>query len=144
MNEPNHSQELAQNGAENYPDTLRITVGSVDSMFDAAIAQLGNDGEADEAVRSFDSVADVRQLLTDRRIELMRSIMTAGPDSISDLADRLGRNYSDVHGDVQVLADHHIVYFDTDGRTKRPVIPYDRVRVDIEVVGDSSAERAHA
>jgi len=89
MSEPNHSAELAENGAENYPDTLRITVGSVDSMFDAAIAQLGDDGESDEAVRSFDSVADVRQLLTDRRVELMRSIMTASPDSITDLADRL-------------------------------------------------------
>jgi len=144
MSEPNHTAELAENGAENYPDTLRITVGSVDSMFDAAIAQLGDDGESDEAVRSFDSVADVRQLLTDRRVELMRSIMTASPDSITDLADRLGRNYSDVHSDVQVLADHHIVYFDTDGRTKRPVIPYNRVRVDIEVVGDSGTERAHA
>lgn len=142
MNEPNHTPELAENGAENYPETLRITVGSVDSMFDSAIAQLGGDGETDEAVRSFDTVADVRKLLTDRRVELMRSIMTAAPDSISDLADRLGRNYSDVHGDVQVLADHHIVYFDTDGRTKRPVIPYDRVRVDIEVVGDSRTERA--
>jgi len=142
MNEPNHTPELAENGAENYPETLRITVGSVDSMFDSAIAQLGGDGEADVAVRSFDTVADVRKLLTDCRVELMRSIMTAGPDSISDLADRLGRNYSDVHGDVQVLADHHIVYFDTDGRTKRPVIPYDRVRVDIEVVGDSRTERA--
>lgn len=113
-------------------------------MFDAAIAQLGGNGEADEAVRSFDTVADVHQLLTNRRVELMRSIMTAAPDSISDLADCLDRNYSDVHGDVQVLADHHIVYFDTDGRTKRPVIPYDRVRVDIEVVGDSGAEGAHA
>lgn len=144
MSEPNHSSELAENGAENYPDTLRITVGSVDSAFEAAIAQLGGDGPAEEAVRSFDSVADVRQLLTDRRVELMRSIMTASPDSITDLADRLDRNYSDIHSDVQVLADHHIVYFDTDGRTKRPVIPYNRVHVDIEVVGDSGTERAHA
>ena len=44
-----------------------------------------------------------------------RSIMPTPPDSISDLADRLGRNYSDVHGDVTVLVDHEIVYFDTDG-----------------------------
>jgi len=143
MSESNHSLELAVNGAENYPDTLRITVGSVDSAFDAAIAQLGGDGSAEEAVRSFDSVADVRQLLTDRRVELMRSIMTASPDSITDLADRLGRNYSNVHSDVQVLADHHIVYFDTDSRTKRPVIPYNRVHVDIEVIGDSGTEHEH-
>jgi len=134
--------ELATNGAENYPETLRITVGSVESMVDAAVAQLDGDGPAEEAVRAFDSVADIRQLLTDRRLELMRSIMTAPPDSISDLADRLGRNYSDVHGDVEVLADHNIVYFDTDGRAKRPVIPYERVRVDIEVVADADSEHA--
>ncbi|WP_324759625.1 hypothetical protein [Haloarcula montana] len=58
------------------------------------------------------------------------------------LADALDRNYADVHGDVQVLAEHHIVYFDTDGRAKRPVIPYDRVRVDIEVTGGPAGERA--
>ena len=34
MSEPNHASELAENGAENYPETLRITVGSVDTMFD--------------------------------------------------------------------------------------------------------------
>lgn len=134
--------ELAANGAESYPETLRITVGSAASMVDAAVAQLDGDGPAEEAVRAFDSVADIRQLLTDRRLELMRSIMTAPPDSISDLADRLGRNYSDVHGDVEVLADHDIVYFDTDGRAKRPVIPYERVRVDIEVVADADSKHA--
>ncbi len=143
MNDTNHSPPLDENGAENYPDTLRITVGSVDSMFEAAITQLNGDSGADEAVRSFDSVADIRQLLTDRRLELMRSVMTETPDSITDLADRLDRNYSDVHSDVQVLSDHHIMYFETDGRTKRPVIPYERVRVHIEVVGDPSAEHAH-
>ena len=45
----------------------------------------------------------------------MRSIMPTPPDSISDLADRLGGNYSDVYADVTVLVDHEIVYFDTDG-----------------------------
>jgi len=144
MTEPTHSSELSENGAEHYPETLRITVGSTETMFDTAIATLDGAGGVDEAVRSFDSVADVRTLLTDRRVELMRSVMGEAPDSITDLADRLDRNYADVHGDVQLLADHHIVYFDTDGRTKRPVIPYDRVRVDIDIVGDSGVEQAHA
>lgn len=133
--------ELAANGAENYPETLRITVGSVASMVDAAVDGLSGGGPAEEAVRNFDSVSDIRQLLTDRRLELMRSIMTAPPASISDLADRLNRNYADVHSDVKVLADHGIVYFDTDGQAKQPVIPYERVRLDIEVVGDASSEQ---
>lgn len=134
--------DVAANSAETYPETLRITVGTVETAFEAATAQLDSNGPSEEAVRVFDSVADVRQLLTDRRLEVMRSIMTAPPDSISDLADRLGRNYSEVHSDIHVLADHDIVYFDTDGRAKQPVIPYERVRVDIEVVGDNTTERA--
>ncbi len=134
--------ELHENGAQHYPETLRITVGGADEAFDHAIEQVGADGVPDEAVRSFERVADIRTLLTDRRLELMRTIMTDSPDSIQALADALDRNYADAHGDVQVLAEHHIVYFDTDGRAKRPVIPYDRVRLDIEVAGSPASERA--
>ena len=136
--------ELHENGAQHYPEMLRITIGGADKTFDHAIEQAGADGVPDEAIRSFERVADIRTLLTDRRLNAMRTIMTDGPESIQALADTLGRNYADVHGDVQVLAEHHIVYFDTDGRTKRPVIPYDRVRVDIEVTGGPAGERAPA
>jgi predicted transcriptional regulator len=127
--------ELHENGAQHYPETLRITVGGADEALDHAIEQAGADGVPDEAVRSFERVADIRPLLTDRRLDVMRTIMTDSPESIQALADALDRNYADVHGDVQVLAEHHIVYFDTDGRGKCPVIPYDRVRVNIEVTG---------
>jgi len=141
MTETN-STDLAANGAEKYPETVRVTTGSASSMGDSVVQIDDDDGPAEEAVRAFDSVGEVWQLLTDRRLEVMRSIMTAPPDSISDLAERLDRNYSEIHGDVEVLADHDIVYFDTDGRAKKPVIPYERVRVDIEVVAD--ADTGHA
>ncbi len=144
MNDDNHARELDEHGPTNYPETLRITVEPADALFDQAIESVESDGVADEAVRSFERVADIRRLLTDRRLEVMRAIMAETPESISDLADRLERNYADVHADVQVLADHHIVYFDTDGQAKRPVVPYDRVHLDIEVAGGSSSERAHA
>ena len=136
--------ELIEIGAENYPETLRITVESVDQMFDDAIEQLDSDGPADEAVRSFEQIGDIRALLTDRRVEVMRTIMSQNPVSITDLADQLDRNYSDVHSDVEMLANHHIVYFDTVGQRKRPVIPYDRIRLDVEVAADVTDSRAHA
>ena len=144
MSDTHNSQELDANGAQTYPETLRITIGPASEIFDQARDQLTTGGVADEAVRSFEKIADVRQLLTDRRVEVMRAIMAETPESISDLTDRLDRNYADVHGDVQVLADHHVVYFDTDGRSKRPVIPYDRVHLDIEVVGDTESESVMA
>lgn len=141
----NHThQELDANGAVSYPETLRITLGSAGDVFGQAREQLATGGVADEAVRSFESIADIRQLLTDRRVEVMQAIMTDTPESISDLADQLDRNYADVHSDIQVLAAHHIVYFDSDGQSKRPVIPYDRVRLDIEVAGDTGTDPALA
>jgi Predicted transcriptional regulator len=140
MGDTHNSQELDANGAPNHPETLRIILGSASEIFDQPRDQLTTGGVADEAVRSFEKIADVRQLLTDRRVEVMRAIMAETPESISDLTDRLDRNYADVHGDVQVLADHHVVYFDTDGRSKRPVIPYERVHLDIEVADDTESE----
>ena len=142
-NNPN-AHELDAYDAETYPETLRITVGSAGDVFKEARDQLTADGVAETAVRSFESIADIRQLLTDRRVEVMRAIMTDTPESISKLADRLNRNYADVHSDVQVLAEHHIVYFETDGRSKRPVIPYDRVHLDIEIASDTEPDRALA
>lgn len=127
--------ELHENGEQHCPETLRITIGGADEAFDHVIKQVDADGVPDEAVRLFERVADIRTLLTDRRLDVMRTIMADSPQSIQALADTLERNYADVHGDVQVLAEHHIVYFDTDGRGKCPVIPYDRVRVNIEVTG---------
>jgi predicted transcriptional regulator len=139
-----NTHALAEQGAENYPETLRITVGDVDQMFGDAIEQLGDDSPADEAVRSFEQIGDIRALLTDRRVEVMRTIMNHDPVSISDLAEQLDRNYSDIHADVEVLANHHIVYFETEGQRKRPVIPYDRIRLDIEVAADVTDSRARA
>jgi len=141
-NDPTH--ELDANGAVTYPETLRVTVMSADDAFDHTRDQLATDSVPDEAVRSFERVTDIRQLLTDRRIEMMRTLLTDTPASISALADQLGWNYADVHSDIQLLADHHIVYFETDGQSKRPVIPYDRVQVDIEVVGDTETDHAVA
>lgn len=139
-----NAHELAEQGAENYPETLRITVEDVDQMFDDAIEQLDDDSPTDEAVRSFEQIGDIRTLLTDRRVEVMRTIMNHDPASISDLAEQLDRNYSDIHADVEVLANHHIVYFETEGQRKRPVIPYERIRLDVEVAADVTDSRAHA
>jgi predicted transcriptional regulator len=118
---------------------LRLTVESPTDAFDRIEERAGEAGRADEAVRSFPSAAPLRRLLTERRLEVMRAIMTDPPESIRDLADRLDRNYSDIHSDLDLLAEHHIVYFETVGRAKRPVIPYETVEFDVAVRADAPA-----
>lgn len=135
--EPNH-RELDERGAERYPPTLRLTVETTEAAFDRIEEKVAEGKPAEEAVRSFPSAAPLRKLLTERRIEVMRAIMSDPPESISDLADRLGRNYSDVNQDVNLLAEHHIVYFETDGRSKRPIIPYETVEFDVTVRAEPS------
>ena len=91
----------------NFPDTLRITIASADEAFDEAVEAAGaaEAGEQHDAGVSFETAEGIRTLLTDLRLELLRSLMGQPAESITDLADRLDRSYSAVHGDVEVLAE---------------------------------------
>ncbi|PSP74941.1 transcriptional regulator [Halobacteriales archaeon QS_1_68_20] len=119
----------------NFPDTLRITIESGEEGFDRALEAAGaaEAGESSPAVVSFESTEGLRRLLTDRRLELLRSLMTEPPNSISDLAERLDRNYSTVHEDVEVLAEYGIVRFRRAGQAKQPFVPYETVEFDVTV-----------
>lgn len=119
----------------NFPDTLRITIESGEEAFDRAVEAAGDAeaGEQPPAVVSFESTDGLRQLLTDRRLELLRSLMSERPGSISDLAERLDRNYSTVHQDVELLAEYGIVRFRRAGQAKQPFVPYETVEFDVTV-----------
>lgn len=126
----------------NYPETLRLTLADADSMFDEALTSVedverGREHQP-EAIRAYKSVDDLRRLITDRRLEVLRAIYENPPDSISDLATRLDRAYAVVHEDIQILAEHGIIEFRQGARgAKQPHVPYEIIRVDIPLVGPS-------
>lgn len=135
---PIRSEELA------YPETLRLTLGDAEAMFDDALATAraidADDDVEPVATRAFQNVADLRSLLTDRRLEVLRSIHENPPESISSLAERLDRAYSVVHGDVQMLAGYHIVHLqDGPGQAKQPYVPYANIRLELPLVGSPVA-----
>ena len=51
----------------------------------------------------FESLDVVRSILTDKRLELWRAIRDRKPDSISDLAALVNRDFRGVHRDVTLL-----------------------------------------
>lgn len=128
-----------------YPDTLLITVKSAEEMdrdvlgkFDEAIASTDSTA-TDEAIRAFEKVSEVRELLTDRRVELLRTIRSEKPESISELADIVDRAYSVVNKDVNTLSSYDIVQSASGPRgAKRPYIPYEEVHVDIPLLEDET------
>ncbi|MFC7042545.1 transcriptional regulator [Halonotius sp. GCM10025705] len=117
-----------------YPETLRLTIQSGAAAFDAALEAVADDPAAAEAaVVSFETAEGIRRLLTDRRLELIQSLMAAPAASITELAERVDRSYSVVHEDIELLADTGIVKFRQDGQSKAPFIPYETVELDVTI-----------
>ncbi|WP_254547231.1 HVO_A0114 family putative DNA-binding protein [Halomarina pelagica] len=127
-----------------HPDTLRVTVETFDEMREATVdaADAIAEGDAPPAVVSFATVGELRKILTDRRIELLRALMNTdgAAESISALAEDLDRDYRTVHDDVTLLADYGLVFVVDEGQSKRPYLPYKRIHLDVELVGNDPGE----
>jgi len=67
--------------------------------------------------------------LPPKRLATLRAIKKAGAVSIYALAKGLGRNYSNVHADVQRLIEHGLIEKDADGRV---FMPFEDVIVQVE------------
>jgi predicted transcriptional regulator len=87
----------------------------------------------------FTSLEELRQVLTDKRLELLRLIHKERPGSIKELATRVGRDFKNVNADVHLLA--RLGFLDLAeekagpqrrGR-KPPRVPYTTVSVEISL-----------
>lgn len=107
----------------------------MDDAFDEALdaASTAEAGEQTDAVVAFENAEGIRRLLTDRRLELLRSLMGEAAPSITELSDRLDRSYSVVHDDVKILAEYGIVKFRQEGQSKQPFVPYETIEFDVTV-----------
>lgn len=129
---------------EDYPSVLRLTADPESSYRQDALDRLERwqNGDTVPHVINFEDPSDLRALLTDRRIELLRSIMRNRPASIRALAERVERDVKSVHDDLQVLAEYDVVHFEQSGRAKRPFVPYDSVQVSLEITAAPSTDDA--
>jgi predicted transcriptional regulator len=126
---------------DDYPSVLRVTSNPEETHRQNALARLERweAGQEVPHVVNFQEPSDLRALLTNRRIELLRSIMADRPASIRQLAQRLGRDVKSVHENLQILADYDIVLFEEEGQAKRPVVPYETIEISLEI---SAPERS--
>jgi predicted transcriptional regulator len=127
---------------------LHITVESVEEVRENTRGAVDAVEEGDEhpAVVSFRSVGDLRKILTDRRIELLQVLVATNgaAESIAALAADLEQDYSAVHDDVSLLADYGLLFIMEDGQSRRPYLPYERLHLEVELVGCQPGERAAA
>ncbi len=117
---------------------LVITSTTEEEFFERtaeALERLEEDREPQNHYRNLVDPSDVQKLLSSKRLELIVELLENEYDTISAVADALDRDYKSVHDDLDVLAEHGVVRFDesTKGRGKRPYIPYENVRVELEL-----------
>jgi len=147
--EPTHDEFTPDSEEGEDPSTLRITSLPAEQAQAAAIerAERWEQGEEVPHVVNFEDRARLRQLLTDRRMELLEAVMAEPPESIRALAEHLDRDVHDVHDDLHLLSEYEIIHFEENGRAKKPYVPYDTVRIEVEFGlprGDGSESTASA
>jgi len=90
--------------------TLKITVGqrdAIDQQTQTRIkaAQHGEELEDAQPVLNFESYAELSRLLSPKNLELLETISEHGPESISETADLVDRDYKQVHRNLTELED---------------------------------------
>lgn len=146
-NSPDHAHEPPED--VEYPSTLHITSKPFDDHKESALdrAERWEQGEEVPHVVNFQDASRLQRILTPRRLELVRSLMDAPAESMRDLADRLDRDVRQAHDDLQLLSEYRVVHFHEEGGAKKPHVPYDTVKIEVELtksLGDASESSASA
>ncbi|MCU0937814.1 MAG: hypothetical protein MUF08_15585 [Burkholderiaceae bacterium] len=79
---------------------------------------------------SFQQVGQLLATFTPKRWELIAALREAGPMTVAELARHLGRNYKNVHADVQQLIEWMAVQRGDDGRVS---VPWSEIVVDMKL-----------
>ena len=93
----------------------------------------------------FESADELRQILTEKRLELLLTISRHRPASVHELAGLLGRDYKNVSTDITLLERLGLVRLGArggKGRAQAPTVPYDEIHVTIDLRQPRSAHAA--
>ncbi|WP_291993410.1 hypothetical protein [Candidatus Accumulibacter sp. ACC003] len=110
---------------------VRVAARVEDNLERAAIAMAALE-RGDEAPPyfgvGFQNASQMLAVFTPKRWELLATLRQGGAMTVAELARRLGRNYKNVHGDVEKLIEWLAVEKDAQGLV---TAPYSEIVVDV-------------
>lgn len=80
-----------------------------------------------------DSEAELQRLLSPPNLELLRAIRTHEPESMRAAADLVDRDFKEVHRNLTELDALNVIQLETNGRSKRPVVRFDEIDVELSL-----------
>ncbi|MFW5978216.1 MAG: helix-turn-helix domain-containing protein [Halohasta sp.] len=122
-------------------DTLTVHIGDPPGRTNLENRLTAVDaGESVEPQQSTLSIADLQtfgRIFRPTNLELLEAITTHEPESIRELARTVDRHPPEVLDNINELVDYGLVELLEEGRSKRPVVWYDEITVDMPL-GQSS------
>lgn len=112
-------------------NALTITFGQADEHQAAARerlerAEAGVRGEVIEQdarfILNFEDFADVERLMRTSNLALLEAIVDERPESIRQTAEIVGRDYREVHRNLEELEALGVIEFKQDGSSKKPIL----------------------
>ena len=129
---PLHPMEHEQLRAES---TLVVTVKMSseyhDNVTDGIEALEQGDTVDSTPTLSFANYDDLMDTLTPRVLDLIEAIRREEPASINETARVVDRDVKNVHEELSRLAQLGIIFFEEDGQSKRPVVWFDELVINL-------------
>jgi len=116
-------------------DTLHVTVDTPTDRADLddrlAAIDAGEDVEPADATLAVESLETFGRVFRPTNLRLLEAITTHEPESLRELARIVDRNPPDVLDNINELETYGLVELVEEGRSKRPVVWYDEINVDM-------------
>ena len=116
-------------------DTLYVTVDTPTDRADLddrlAAIDAGEEVEPADATLAVESLETFGRVFRPTNLRLLEAITTHEPESLRELARIVDRNPSDVLDNINELETYGLVELVEEGRSKRPVVWYDEINVDM-------------
>ena len=88
---------------------------------------------------SFETQEHLMETFSPTRLALVRTVAEEEPASIRETARLLDRDVKNVHEDLTLLEQLGVVWFEEEGRARRPVFPFDELVISVEFDRESGA-----
>lgn len=124
---------------------IRASAERTKALRDAFRRVVRGDRASQEAALYFETAEELRRILTEKRLELLLAITRYRPASVHELAGLLDRDYKNVSTDIALLERVGLVKLGSrggKGRAQTPTVPYDEIRVTIDLRQPRAAHAA--
>ena len=122
-------------------NTLHVTVDTPTDRADLddrlAAIDAGEEVEQADATLAVESLETFGQIFRPTNLRLLASITTHEPESLRELARIVDRNPPDVLDNINELETYGLIELVEEGRSKRPVVWYDEINVDMPLTDSS-------